>query len=376
MFVLPFGPFIGLLLGLLSAAIFGVGLWWVIGWFLGTITIGFFIAGIVMLAFTFLGRYLILLFMGRFGKDDPKMARSSETQRLKRPDGTEIHVEFFGPPNAQPIILTHGIGANSTDWYYAKRQLADRFRLILWDVTGVGKSGRSATGDYSLDKMASDLEGVLMLAQKPAILIGHSMGGMITLNFCKLFPQHLGTRVAGLVLANTTYTNPIRTTTARKFLTAIQNPIIKPLMYIIIGLSPLFWLMVWMSYLNGTSLIPNRLATFSGHQTKGMVDFMSLLQCLCSQGVMAKQMLGMMKYDATGPLPHINVPTLIIAADVDRGCIPEASVYMQQHIPRSKLVMCTPSGHGAMLEQNEQFMTAVGEFAPTVLAADKKLRQA
>ncbi len=82
---------------------------------------------------------------------------------------------------------------------------------------------------------------------------------------------------------------------------------------------------------------------------------------------MAKQMLGMMKYDATETLSHINVPTLIIAANVDRGCIPEASIYMQQAIPRSKLVMCQPSGHGAMLEQNEQFMTAVAEFAPTVL---------
>ncbi len=368
MFILPFGPLIGLLLDILSVAIFGVGVWWIIGWFTGTITLGLFIGGIVMVAFTFLGRFIILLFMGRSGEDEPKMARSSEVQRLKRPDGTELHVEFFGPPQAQPILFTHGIGANSTDWYYAKRLLADRFRLIMWDVTGVGKSGRSPNGDYSLDKMASDLETVLGLAPKPVILVGHSMGGMITLNFCKLFPQHLGKEVAGLVLANTTYINPLRTTTARRFLTAIQKPILTPLMYIVVGLSPLFWLMTWLSYLNGTSLIPNRIFTFSGHQTKGQVDFMSLLQCLCSQGVMAKQMLGMFKYDATSALPRINVPTLIIAADVDRGCIPEASVFMNRQIPASRLFMCTPSGHGSMMEQNEQFMTAVAEFAPSVLA--------
>lgn len=366
MFVLPFGPLIGLFLNILSAAILGVGIWWVIGWFNGTITLSLFIAAIVMLVFTLLGRYLILLFMGHSSKDEPKMARSSETQRIKRPDGTEIHVEFFGPPQAQPIILTHGIGANSTDWYYAKRLLSDRFRLILWDLTGVGKSGRSKTGDYSLERMAGDLEAVLGLAQKPAILMGHSMGGMITLTFCKLFPQHLGTRVAGLVLGCTTYTNPVRTTTARKFVTAIQNPIIKPLMYLIIGLSPLFWLMSWLSYLNGTTLILNRISTFSGHQSRGQVDFMSLLQCMCSQGVLAKQMLGMLKYDATETLPRINVPTLIIAADVDRGCIPEASHYMHQQIPGSTLFMCQPSGHVALMEQNEQWMTAVANFAPTV----------
>ena len=79
MFILPFGPFIGLFLGLIALGILGVGLWWVIGWFVGTITLGFFIAGIVMLVFTLFGRFFILLFMGRFGKDDPKMARSTET---------------------------------------------------------------------------------------------------------------------------------------------------------------------------------------------------------------------------------------------------------------------------------------------------------
>ena len=248
-------------------------------------------------------------------------------------------LNFLAHPKPNLLYFSHGIGANSTDWYYAKRLLADRFRLIMWDVTGVGKSGRSPNGDYSLDKMASDLEAVLGLAPKPVILIGHSMGGMITLNFCKLFPQHLGKEVAGLVLANTTYiTDPVRTTTARRFLTAIQKPILTPLMYIVVGLSPLFWLMTWMSYLNGTSLIPNRIFTFSGHQTKGQVDFMSLLQCLCSQGVMAKQMLGMFKYDATSALPRINVPTLIIAADVDRGCIPEAKCFYEPANSRLKVV--------------------------------------
>jgi pimeloyl-ACP methyl ester carboxylesterase len=371
MFALPFGPFIVLLLDLLSVAIFGFGVWWVVGWFTGTVTTTLLIAGIVMIAFTFLGRYIFLLFMGKSGRDDPKMARSSEVQRITQPDGTKIHVEFFGPANAHPLILTHGIGANSTDWYYAKRLLGEHFRLILWDVTGTGKSGRSPKGDYSLDKMAGDLEAVLHLAGKPAVLVGHSMGGMITLNFCKLFPHHLGTKVAGLIIANATYTNPVKTTTARKFVTAIQKPILTPFMYLIIILSPLFWLMTWMSYLNGTSLIPNRFSTFSGRQTRGQVDFMTLLQCLCSQGVMAKQMLGMFKYDVTETLPRITVPTLLIAADHDRGCNPDASVYMNQAIPGSKLFICQASGHGAMIEQNEQFMTAVSEFSHEVLSSHR-----
>ncbi len=50
------------------------------------------------------------------------------------------------------------------------------------------------------------------------------MGGMVLLTFCRLFPEHLGTRVKGLALVDTTYTNPARTTTASGFMCAVQKP--------------------------------------------------------------------------------------------------------------------------------------------------------
>ena len=44
-------------------------------------------------------------------------------------------------------------------------------------------------------------------------LLGHSIGGMIVLTFCRQFPKALGTTVNSLTLVHTTYTNPLRTTT-------------------------------------------------------------------------------------------------------------------------------------------------------------------
>jgi hypothetical protein len=41
--------------------------------------------------------------------------------------------------------------------------------------------------------------------------------GMITLTFCKLFPGMLESRIAGIILAHTTYTNPVRTTQMASF---------------------------------------------------------------------------------------------------------------------------------------------------------------
>jgi len=69
-------------------------------------------------------------------------------------------VESYGPSDAPPLILTHGWGTTSTECYYLKRQLGQRFRLIVWDLPGVGRSTRPRNRDYSLDAFADHLDAV------------------------------------------------------------------------------------------------------------------------------------------------------------------------------------------------------------------------
>ena len=168
--------------------------------------------------------------------DEPRDDRTGEVHRITRPDGSELRVECYGPADAPPIVMTHGWGCDSTEWFYPKKHLAGRFRLILWDEPGLGLSKKPDNNDYRLEKLAADLEAVLAFAgDRPAVLVGHSIGGMITLTFCKLFPESLGRRVAGLVLAHTSYTNPVRTTKMAALYTAIEKPVIIPLLHLTIG---------------------------------------------------------------------------------------------------------------------------------------------
>src|SRR3984885_10215010 len=160
---------------------------------------------------------------------DPADDRTGTVHTIKRPDGSEIRVECYGPSDAPPIVWTHGWGANSTEWFYQKRYLTDRFRLIVWDIPGTGLSKKPENNDFRMENLAADLEAVLALAgNRPAILVGHSIGGMITLTFCKLFPGMLESRIAGIVLAHTTYTNPVRTTQMAALYTAIEKHVIIP----------------------------------------------------------------------------------------------------------------------------------------------------
>jgi pimeloyl-ACP methyl ester carboxylesterase len=260
--------------------------------------------------------------------------------------------------------LLHGNGTNSTEWYYAKRHLADRFRLVLCDLPGVGKSRGPTSHDYTLEKLAGDLEAVLGLAgDAPAILVGHSLGGMIILTFCRLFPQSLQHRVAGLVLVDTTYTNPVKTTTGHPFFQAIQKPLLEPLLHLMIWLSPLVWLMNWLGYLNGSAHVYSALTGFAGQETRGQLDFATRLNPQASPAVLARKSLAMFRYDATRTLPAIDVPVLVLVGHLDRVTVPEASVYMSGAVSHGQLVKLTPGGHMAHMEQNERFTQLVGEFA-------------
>jgi pimeloyl-ACP methyl ester carboxylesterase len=364
MATMPFGLLFLWLLGLLSLAMLGGGLYLLWAWYVGVVVgTGYLVASLAMLVLTFTGRWLVLLFHPS-GPDEPTAARTGAAARIGRPDGTELQVEHYGPADSPVLLFTHGNGTNSTAWYYAKRQLADRFRLILWDLPGLGKSEGPRDNDYHLEKMAGDLEAVLQSAgDRPVVLVGHSIGGMIVQTFCRLFPHHLGTRVAGLVLLDTTYTNPVKTTTGRGFFRAVQKPLVEPLLYLMIWLSPLVWLMNWLSYFNGSAHLASILTGFAGSETRGQLDFATRFTPLASPAVQARNTLGMLQFDATAYLAAINVPVLVLVGHLDRVTIPEASTYISEQVPLGQLAKLAPGGHMALLEQHERVPHLIGEFA-------------
>jgi pimeloyl-ACP methyl ester carboxylesterase len=299
------------------------------------------------------------------GVELPKKSREGATiSQLGRPDGSPLRVECYGRKDAPPIILTHGWGANSTEWDYLKKELSDSFRLIVWDLPGLGLSTRPTNRDYSLENLSRHLEAVLGLAgDQPAILLGHSIGGMISLTFCRLFPKALGDRVRAIALVQTTYTNPVRTTSMAGLFTALERPVLVPLLHLTIWLSPLMWLSNVMSYLNGSALISTKSSGFAGTETLEELDFVARFQLQASPAVMARGMLGMLRYDATAVLKDINVPALVLAGDRDSVCKPEASERMQRDIPDAQLTRLAPAKHMGLIEHHTRFAQIVRTFA-------------
>lgn len=357
---------------LLALSLLGGGSYMIWGWAYGILHGAANLAfGVLMLVLALTMRPLAFLLCERKSLWAPPVPfESDRSWRIERPDGTVLYVEAHGPANAPTILLTHGWGLNSTVWCYFRKHLAGQFRLVAWDLPGLGRSTRPKNGDYSMEKMAHDLEAVLdSCGEQPVILLGHSIGGMVTLTFCRLFPQHLGSRVTGLVLQNTTYTDPLQTMPCSRLMRALKSPVLTPLLYLQIVFSPLIWAFNFLSYLLGTAHLFTHMMQFGGAETSEQLEFAARFNLPQSPAVRARGFLAMFRYDATEVLPTIPVPALICTGGRDRLTGAEAGRTLCERIPRAQKLHLDTAGHLTLLEHNEQFCQAVRAFSASCLHA-------
>ena len=115
-----------------------------------------------------------------------------------------VHVADFGG-SGTPIVLVHGLGGSHANWLSVGKRLAERGRVLAPDLAGFGRTplaGRSAAVDANralLDRFLG------ATCDEPAVLVGNSMGGLISLMEASLRPE----KVAALVLVGPAQPRPL-----------------------------------------------------------------------------------------------------------------------------------------------------------------------
>jgi pimeloyl-ACP methyl ester carboxylesterase len=109
-----------------------------------------------------------------------------------------VHVERRG--SGDPIIFLHGVGSSSATWDAVMTMLADRYTVAAFDLLGHGQSPvPDDRAEYTRDRALDDIDDLLAELDRPAVLVGHSLGGYLAL-------AHAATRLnvaPGIIVLNT-----------------------------------------------------------------------------------------------------------------------------------------------------------------------------
>jgi pimeloyl-ACP methyl ester carboxylesterase len=96
-------------------------------------------------------------------------------------DGPTHYLDFGGPADGPLIVAVHGLGGSAWNWLAVAPLLTPRCRMLAIDLAGHGLSpaaGRSTSVQANRVLLERFIREV---AQEPVVLMGNSMGGLITL---------------------------------------------------------------------------------------------------------------------------------------------------------------------------------------------------
>jgi pimeloyl-ACP methyl ester carboxylesterase len=154
----------------------------------------------------------------RSGGEDYGTLRGEPT-RVLAGDGTELYVEVDevdrSGPDGNPVrgrsgepvtvVFCHGHALTMDAWHFQRAAMRGRYRLVLWDQRGHGRSGTGTVAAATIDQVGRDLGAVVdaVAPQGPLILVGHSMGGMAVMSLAQDRPELFTDRVLGVALVAT-----------------------------------------------------------------------------------------------------------------------------------------------------------------------------
>lgn len=298
-------------------------------------------------------------------EEDPEWAELSQRvegrpHQVRSYDGTLLHAEVTGPEHAPAIVLVHGYSLSLDAWHHQRRDLADEFRVIAYDLRGHGDSGRAASGDYSIRALGRDLGAVLdtLVPQGQRVLVvGHSLGGMSILSYAKEYPAALPHRLAGVVLLDTTgfdvlagglfstgfaALSAVRSTAADRGGRLLRRGEKPPA--------------------DVTTLFTRALG-FGPDASPAQVAFVEQLLIDTPNSVKADLGPTLTALDLRDAAPLIRVPALVMVGEHDRLTPPAAAARLAEALPDAHLVPLPGAGHNAMLEAAPTVTAQIRAFA-------------
>lgn len=277
-------------------------------------------------------------------------------------DGTRLTAELFGPADAPPLVLVHGWTCARRFWTCQLHALAERYRIVTYDLRGHGDSDAPADGDFSTDALAEDLQAVLEAAVpsgRRALLSGHSLGAMSIVAWAGRFPREVEGRAAGAALLNTGIGDLIDQSLIFKLPSGMRRVKAVAGGVFLSASSPL-------PPASPLSLRAVQYVALSPAASPAQVAFCQEMVLQCRRDVRAGFGRTLSRLDLADALASLTVPTLVLGGARDRLTPPPHVERMAAALPRlSERIELPRSGHMSPIEDPGSVDAALDRLAAT-----------
>ena len=277
-----------------------------------------------------------------------------------RLNGQELHTVEEGSPNRQKAILIHGWSSSSFAMSPLAGLLSQRFHCISVDLPGYGSSppfeGRATIPRYA--ELITDL--IEEVSDGPVVLVGHSMGGMISTTVAI---EH-SVLVERMVLIGPTITGR---------LSPMINLLISPINMIErFGIGSLIVSAVERLYVGLTDRLM-RPVSFSDRSGITQEDYVRLRADARRPGqgkTRAECFFAMRDHDLSGKLSNIETPTLVIWGAEDNTVPLRDAGIVEDEWPETDLRILPKAGHWPHFESPNAARRLVASYLGLPLLSD------
>ena len=148
-----------------------------------------------------IGGLLLLLAAGCAGVPAPSASLEPSLGEAKIFDYHGVRINYYEAGQGPPVILLHGFGASAYSWRFLGPALAKDHRVLTIDLKGFGLSAKPEDGKYAISDQADMVaEFIRTRDLHDLVVIGHSMGGGVTLMTYFKVPEDDPARIKKLVL--------------------------------------------------------------------------------------------------------------------------------------------------------------------------------